>query len=103
MCTQSTRKRDAPFLGLPDQSNVGLAHAPALRLARVLRPVEHKHLTRDSLSRDEVGILGHVPRAVDLPGVVDLLNDLYPGLRWERMASELPPVIVVVCTVKFVR
>ena len=46
--------------------------------------------------------MGHVPRAVDLALVVDALYDLYAGLRWERVASQLAALIVVVAPIKTV-
>ena len=49
-------------------------------LGGVLGVVEHKHVVGHGLGGDEVGVLGHVPRAVHLPLVVDLLHNLRTGL-----------------------
>ena len=61
---------------MPSQRNVGLALVPD-RLTRVLGPVKHVHLAHDGFRRDQVGVLGHVPRAVHLSRVVDRLRDLH--------------------------
>ena len=98
-----TPRQPIPLPLLPHQPDIGLAHAPPLGLARVLRPIKHKHLPAHRLGRDEVGVLGHVPRAVDFAFVVDALDDLDARGGGEGVPPEFAPVVVVVATVELVR
>jgi hypothetical protein len=78
----------APLSALSRQSNVRLASPSRTSLASVLRPVKHKHLSARRLGREQVGVLGHVPSAVDLALVVDRLDRF--EARWRaRVGAEL--------------
>lgn len=66
----------------------------------MFRSVKYENFARDGLRSNEVRILGHVARSVHFAGMVDLLNDLNPGLWWEGVATELAPFVVIVRTVK---
>lgn len=68
----------------------------------MLCAVKDQHFSRNSFRCDEIWVLGHVPRTVDLSVVVDFLDDLYPGAGGQRVSSELAAFIVVVGTVKFI-
>ncbi len=92
----------APLLALPDEPDVRLTHAPAFRLAGMLRPIKNQDFARDRFGGDQVWVLGHVPRAVDLALVVDALYDLYAGLRGKGVATQLATLIVVVTPVEAV-
>ncbi len=70
----------------------------------MLRPVEHEHVARDGLGRDQVRILRHVARAVDLARVVDPLHDADARLRrGERVPAELAALLVVRATIEDIR
>ncbi len=84
------RRTHAPFPRLPYQPNIWLHRTSAIGIAAVLRPVPHEHLPRDGARRDEVGVLRHVPRAVDLARVVDALRDLYARLGREGVPASSP-------------
>jgi hypothetical protein len=100
----TTEAINSPFLSLPYEPDVRLTHPAALRLARVLRPVEHEHVARDGLSRDQVRVLRHVARAVDLARMVDALHDADARLcRRERVPAELAALLVVRAAVEDVR
>mmetsp|Transcript_253 Transcript_253/g.671 ORF Transcript_253/g.671 Transcript_253/m.671 type:complete len:270 (-) Transcript_253:174-983(-) len=80
------------------QDQVRLKPAVRSRLRGVLGPVEDVHLRRRRLRRDEVRVLRHVARAVDLALVVDLLRDL--DLRRNTCeATRLAALIVVLARV----
>lgn len=64
---------NSPLLALSDESNVRLAGTTDGRLGLVLRAVEDEYRSVNRLGRDEVGVLRHIPRAVDLALVVDRL------------------------------
>lgn len=68
----------------------------------MLCPVENEDFSRDSLGRDQVWILGHVSSAIDLSWVIDSLYDLYARLRWNDVATEFAPFVVIVSTVELV-
>lgn len=69
----------------------------------MFRAVENEHLASDSLGRDQVGVLGHIPRPVHFPCMVDLLYDLNAGLGRDGVAAQLAPLVVVVCAVELIR
>jgi hypothetical protein len=99
-------KSYSPFPILTHQANVRFAHATPLRFAGVLRPIKDENLSSDSFSCDEVRFLGHVPRPVDLPGMIDLLdnlNNLYARLRRDSVATQFAPFVIIVRAVQFVR
>jgi len=70
------KENHIPLLCLPDQSDIGFAHTAPLRFARMLRAIKDEHLTRDGLRCDQIRVLRHVARAVDLSIVVNFLSDL---------------------------
>jgi hypothetical protein len=94
--------QNSPFTMLSRQPDIWLARAIALRLARVLRAVKDQHFSSDSFGGDEIWVLGHVSRAVDLSFMVDFLDDLYPRAGWQRVSSELATLIVVVGAFKLI-
>lgn len=61
----------------------------------MLCAIKHKHLASDRLGRNKVGVLGHVPRAVDLPFMVDLLDDLNAWAGRDSVGPELSGFVVV--------
>lgn len=63
---------------LSSQPDIRFAYTTALRLARVLRAVKDQYLSGDSFGGDEIRVLGHISRTVNLSFVVDFLDDLYP-------------------------
>ena len=65
----------------------------------MFRPIEYEHFARHRLGSDQVGVLGHIPRAVDLTRMVDPLSDLHPRLCRDGMATEFTAFVVVVPTV----
>lgn len=70
----------------------------------MFRAVEHEHVARDGLGRDEVRVLRHVARAVDLALVVDPLHHPDARLRrGERVPAELAALLVVRAAVEDVR
>ena len=70
----------------------------------MLRPVEHEYVARDGLGRDQVRVLRHVARAVDLARMVDALHDADARLcRRERVCAELAALLVVRAAVEDVR
>lgn len=69
----------------------------------MFRPVKHKYFTRDSLCRNQVWVLRHVSRTIDLSWVVDALNDLYMRLAREDVASQLAALVIVVSAVELFR
>ena len=103
--TQLAHKRHshAPLLGLPGEPDVRFAHATALWLARMLCAIEDEYFPRDGLGRDQVWVLRHVARTVDLALMVDALNYLDARRGGQRVAAELAPLIVVVAPVEAVR
>jgi hypothetical protein len=98
------KTRIEPFLGLANEADIGFAHAPAFGLARVLRTIKDEHLARYGLGRDQVWVLWHVARAVDLPGVVDPLYDVDARLcRRQRVSAEFATLLVIRAAVEHVR
>ena len=70
----------------------------------MFRAVEHEHVARDGLGRDQVRVLWHVARAVDLARVVDPLHDADARLRRrERVSAELAALLVIGAAVEDVR
>lgn len=53
----------------------------------MLRTVKDKHLARDGLRCNQIRVLRHVARAVDLSIVVNLLNDLDARLWRDGMST----------------
>ena len=88
--TQLAHKRHshAPLLGLPGEPDVRFAHATALWLARMLCAIEDEYFPRDGLGRDQVWVLRHVARTVDLALVVDALNYLDARRGGQGVAAE---------------
>lgn len=68
----------------------------------MLRAIEDEDFARNSLRRDQVWVLRHVPRAVDLAVMVNFLNNLYPRRWWETVATQFPAFVVIVGTIKFI-
>ena len=102
--SSSESSTHGPLLSLAYKPDVGLAHAAALGLARVFGPIKDEHLARDGLGGDQVWVLRHVTRAIDLARVVDPLHDVDARLaRGQRVPAELPTLIVVRATVEDVR
>ena len=65
--------------------------------------IKDEHLARHGLGRDQIRVLGHVSRAVDLARVVDPLHDVDPRLaRRQRVPAQLAPFVVVRATVEHV-
>ena len=82
------------LLAVALEDEIGFEGAVGLGLRRVLRPVEDVSLRRDGLGGNQVGVLRHVPRTIDLTLVVDLLRDLdLAGGAGE--AAGLAPLVVV--------
>jgi hypothetical protein len=70
----------------------------------MLGAIKDEHLARHGLGRDQVRVLRHVPRAVDLARMVDSLHDVDARLaRGERVPAELAPLVVVCTAVEHVR
>ena len=70
----------------------------------MLGAVEDEDFARDGLGGDQVRVLRHVARAVDLARVVDLLHDVDARLaRGQRVPAELAPLVVVRAAVEDVR
>lgn len=88
-------KHHAPFLRLPYKPNIRLYRARPVGIAAMLRPVPHKHLPRHRARRDQVWVLRHISRAIDLARVVDALRDLYARLLREGVPPELAALVVV--------
>lgn len=62
----------------------------------MLGPVKDEHLARDGFRGYQIGVLGHVARAVDLALVVDLLHDVDARLaRGKRVAAQLAALVIV--------
>jgi hypothetical protein len=78
----------SPFALLPFEPDVRPALLPFRRLGLVLCTIKDQHIPHPRLGRDEVGVLGHVSRAVDLVLVVDGLLDADSG-GGLRVRSEL--------------
>ena len=87
---------------LPDQSDIGPALPTTLRLARMLCAIKDVNLAGNSLRRDEVRILGHITRPVDLALVVDFLDNVDTRLWRDGMATELAALVIVVRPVEFI-
>lgn len=99
----SEKKGHAPFPMLANKPDVGFAQSPPFRFARMFCTIKNEDISHHRFRGNQVWILGHVPRSVDLPIMVDFLDDLYPGCRWKVVAAQFPPFIVIVCPVKFIR
>jgi len=70
----------------------------------VLGAIKDEHLARHGLGRDQIRVLRHVSRAVDLARVVDPLHDVDPRLaRRQRVPAQLAPFVVVRAAVEHVR
>ena len=70
----------------------------------MLRAIKDEHLARHRLGRDQVRVLRHVARAVDLPGMVYPLHDIDARLcRRQRVPAELAALLVVRPAVEHVR
>lgn len=67
----------------------------------MLRPIKNEHLSRDSFCREQIRVLRHIPRTVDLSIVIEFLDDLDAGLRRDGVSTELTTLLVVVVAVKF--
>lgn len=93
----------APFLILTHKAYIRIAQSTPVRFAGVLCPIEYEHLSGDSFGSNEVGILRHIPRAVDFAGMVDLLSDLDSWLRGDGMSAKLATLIIVVTAIKYIR
>ena len=81
---------------LTHQRDIRLTLSTSLWLTRMLRTIEHVHLSRHSLCRNQVRILGHITRSVDLALVVDFLDDLNAWLGWYGVTTEFSAFIIVV-------
>jgi hypothetical protein len=88
---------------LSNQSNVRLAHPTSLRFAGVFGSVKNENLSCDSFGGNQVRILRHVAGPVDLPFMVDFLDDLNARCRRNGVATQLAPFIIVVRSVQFLR
>ena len=91
-----------PLSTLPNKPNIRLTHSPPLRLTRMLRPIKNQHFPRNSLRRNQVRILGHIPRPINLPCMVDLLYNLDARGRGDRMSPQFPTLVIVICTIELV-
>ena len=60
----------------------------------MFRPVKNQYLSRRTFGSDQVGILGHVPRLVDLSRVDYLLDDLNFRRRGDGVATHFSSLIV---------
>lgn len=65
--------------------------------------IEHVHFPGHRLCRDQVRVLGHITRPVDLALVVDFLNDLNTRLRGYGVSTQFAAFVIIVCTVESVR
>ena len=88
---------------LANKLDVWFAQSPPFRFARMFCTIKNEYISHNCFRCNQVRILGHVPCSVDLPIVVDFLDDLYPGCRWKVVATQFPPFIVIVCPVKLIR
>lgn len=66
----------------------------------MLRPIKHIHLSRNRLSRNQVGVLWHIPRTVHLALVVDALRDLYTRGVGNGVSTQFSAFIVIVRTIE---
>lgn len=69
----------------------------------MLGPVKHEDFPGDGLRCDEVGVLRHIPCAVDLARMIDLLCDLNARLCWDAVATQFTPLVIIICTVQSIR
>ena len=81
---------------------IRLAYAALLRVTWMARPIKDKHVAADGLGGQHVRVLGHVPRAVDLAGVVDALHDAHARGSGQCMSPELSTRIVIIAVVESV-
>lgn len=68
----------------------------------MLRPIKNQHLASDGFCRDQVRILRHVPRTVDLAGMIDFLGYLNARCGWDGVPTQLSSFVVIVAAVEFV-
>ena len=64
----------------------------------MFRPIKHKHLPTRALRRNQVRVLGHIPRPIYLFRMQNLLRNLDSrllGLGGEGVATELSPFVVI--------
>lgn len=83
-----------PLLLLPNQPDVWLRLTVAFRFARVFGPVKNQNLSRCAFGGNQIGVLRHVPRLVDFPGMDYLLDDLNFGCGWNGVATHLPSFFI---------
>ena len=85
-----------PFFRVPDQLH--LRADLAGRFHGVPGSVKNSYLAIHTQGSNDVGVLGLVPRLVDLTFVVDLLDNLeiYLGVVFGDIATDLAPVVVEV-------
>jgi len=68
----------------------------------VLCAVKDINFARNGLGGNQVWVLRHVARAIDLSLVVDLLDDLYPRGWGKTVAAQLTTFIVIISAVEVV-
>jgi hypothetical protein len=92
-----TPSQTIPLSVLPNEPDIRPTQSTLVGLVRVLRPVKDQHLPAHGFGRDQIRVLRHVSRAVDLAGVVDSLNDGDARRGRECMAAELTCRVRVRC------
>lgn len=91
-----------PFLCLPDELDIRPTHTSPLWLARVLRSIKDKHLSRYRFRSDQIWILRHVTRPVHFARMVDFLYDLDPRLGRNSVSAEFATLVIVVAAIDLV-
>lgn len=91
-------RQTIPFSAMTPKPQIRTTGPIQRWLGRVLAVVEHENLSADRLSGYNERILGHITSPVDLPFVIDLLNnlDLAAGAT---EAAEVGAVVVVVASI----
>jgi len=67
----------------------------------MFRAIKDENLTRNRLRCNQIWILRHVARTVDLAIVVNLLNDLDTRLRRDGMSAQFAKLIIVVVAIQW--
>lgn len=69
----------------------------------MFRAIEDQHIPTDRLGSNQVRILGHVARPVDLAVMVDLLDDLDARCGGDGVPAQLPALVVIRVAIELVR
>lgn len=68
----------------------------------MLCTIEDQYFPRHGFGCNQIWILRHVSRTVDLSVMVDFLDDLYPWCRGKCVATQFAAFIVIVSPIKFI-